>query len=75
MGEEDFNEFVNRQLVVTNQTVKAVAELLARKYGPCGTKIVYSKAGHVNDFKQQYDIVKCRETNDLHHARDAKMMR
>lgn len=71
MGEEDFNEFVNRQLVVTNQTAKAVAELLARKYGPCGTKIVYSKAGHVNDFKQQYDIVKCRETNDLHHARDA----
>lgn len=68
---DDFREFVNRQLVVTNQTVKAVAELLKRKYGPLGTKIVYSKARNVNDFKTTYNIVKCRETNDLHHARDA----
>ena len=71
LKEDDFREFINRQLVVTNQTVKAVAELLKRKYEPLGTKIVYSKAKNVDDFKQRYGIVKCRETNDLHHARDA----
>ena len=71
LGEEDFREFVNRQLVVTNQTVKAVAELLKRKYGESGTRIVYSKSKNVDEFKQRYNIIKCRETNDLHHARDA----
>ena len=71
LGEDDFKEFINRQLVVTNQTIKAVAELLKQKYEPMGTKIVYSKAKNVDDFKQKHNIVKCRETNDLHHARDA----
>ena len=71
LTEEDFRDFINRQLVVTNQTVKAVAELLNRKYGQKGTRIVYSKAKNVEVFKNQYGIVKCRETNDLHHARDA----
>lgn len=71
LGAEDFKGFINRQLVVTNQTVKAVAELLKQKYAPLGTKIVYSKAKNVDDFKQKHGIVKCRETNDLHHARDA----
>lgn len=71
LTEDDFREFVNRQLVITNQTAKAVAELLKAKYGEQGTKIVYSKACNVDDFKQKHKIVKCRETNDLHHARDA----
>ena len=71
LGDDDFREFINRQMVVTNQTVKAVAELLKQKYEPLGTKIVYSKAKNVDDFKQRHGIVKCRETNDLHHARDA----
>lgn len=69
LGADDFNGFVNRQLVVTNQTVKGVADLLKRKFPD--TKIVYSKAANVTDFRQRFDIVKCRETNDLHHARDA----
>ena len=71
LDEDDFREFINRQLVVTNQTAKAVAELLKAKYGSYGTKIVYSKSKNVDAFKQKHDIVKCRETNDLHHARDA----
>ena len=71
LTDEDFNGFIAKQMVVTNQTVKAVAELLERKYSCDGTRIVYSKAGHVSDFKQKFGIVKCRETNDLHHARDA----
>lgn len=71
LTDADFKGFLNYQLTATNQTVKAVAELLKRKYGELGTKIVYSKAKNVSDFKQISKIVKCRETNDLHHARDA----
>ena len=69
LGEEDYNDFINRQKVITDQTVKAVAELMARKYPE--TKIVYSKSKNVSDFKNKFDLFKCRETNDLHHARDA----
>ena len=71
LSDDDFRAFINRQLVVTSQTVKAVAELLKQKYEPLGTTIVYSKAKNVDEFKQRHGIVKCRETNDLHHARDA----
>lgn len=69
LDEEDYTGFINRQKVITNQTAKAVAELLKRKYPQ--TKIVYSKAVNVSDFKNKFDLFKCRETNDLHHARDA----
>ncbi|MDE6398534.1 MAG: type II CRISPR RNA-guided endonuclease Cas9, partial [Clostridiales bacterium] len=68
---EDFTQFINRQIVVTGQTAKAVAELLHKKYGAFGTKIVYSKAQNVSEFRHKYNLYKCRETNDLHHARDA----
>ncbi len=71
LTQEDFEGFIQKQIVVTGQTVKAVAELLNRKYAPLGTKIVYSKAKNVSGFKDKYKIEKCRETNDLHHARDA----
>lgn len=67
---DDFQNFINRQLVVTNQTVKAVADLLRRKFS-AETKVVFSKASNVTDFRSRFNIVKCRETNDLHHARDA----
>lgn len=68
---DELAEFVNRQIVFTGQSAKAVAELLKRKYAGEGTRIVYSKASNVSDFRQRYGLVKCRETNDLHHARDA----
>lgn len=61
--------FVQRQIVITSQTVKAVADLLQKKYPK--TKVVYSKAENVSDFRSKFDFYKCRETNDLHHARDA----
>lgn len=35
------------------------------------TKIVYSKAETVSMFRNKFDIVKCREINDFHHAHDA----
>lgn len=69
LTDDDYNDFINRQKTITDQTVKVVAELLSRKYPQ--SKIVYSKAKNVHDFKQKFNLYKCRETNDLHHARDA----
>ena len=69
LGEGDYEDFSNRQKVITDQTAKAVAELLQRKYPK--TQIVYSRAKNVVDFKNKFDLYKCRETNNLHHARDA----
>ncbi len=69
LGEGDYEDFINRQKVITDQTAKAVAELLQRKYPK--TQIVYSRAKNVVDFKNKFDLYKCRETNNLHHARDA----
>ena len=69
LGEDDYNGFISRQKVITDQTAKALAELLKRKYPTA--KVVYSKAKNVSDFKNRYELFKCRETNDFHHARDA----
>ena len=61
--------FISRQIVETRQSTKAVADLLNRAYE--NTKIVYVKAGNVSNFRQQFEIVKCRSINDYHHAKDA----
>ncbi|MDY4655521.1 MAG: type II CRISPR RNA-guided endonuclease Cas9 [Eubacteriales bacterium] len=71
LGADDYNDFINRQKVFTDQTTIAVAKILEARFKASGTKIVYSKAKNVSDFKSKFNIVKCRETNDLHHARDA----
>lgn len=71
LGADDYNDFINRQKVFTDQTTIAVAKILEARFKDSGTKIVYSKAKNVSDFKSKFNIVKCRETNDLHHARDA----
>lgn len=61
--------FINRQLVETRQSTKAVAEILTEMFPD--TAIVYSKASNVDVFKKYFDIPKVREVNDYHHARDA----
>ncbi|MBR3416055.1 MAG: type II CRISPR RNA-guided endonuclease Cas9, partial [Clostridia bacterium] len=61
--------FINRQLVETRQSTKAIATLLKEKYPD--TEIVYVKAGLVSDFRHEYGLLKCRSVNDLHHAKDA----
>ena len=61
--------FINRQLVETRQSTKAVAALLKEKYPE--TEIVYVKAGLVSEFRQEFDMLKTRSVNDLHHAKDA----
>ncbi len=66
---DELSAFVSRQLVETRQATKALAIILNELYPK--SRIVYSKADNVNDFKDKNKIVKCREVNDLHHAKDA----
>ncbi len=68
LTDDELSSFISRQLVETRQSTKAVAQLLNKRYD---SEIVYVKAGLVSDFRQQYGLVKCREVNDLHHAKDA----
>ena len=60
--------FINRQLTETSQSTKAVATLLGEKYD---TEIVYCKARLTSEFRQEFDLLKSRTFNDLHHAKDA----
>ncbi|MBQ2777648.1 MAG: type II CRISPR RNA-guided endonuclease Cas9, partial [Peptococcaceae bacterium] len=61
--------FINRQLVETRQSTKAVASLLQQVLPD--SEVVYVKAGNVSQFRQDFDLIKVREMNDLHHAKDA----
>lgn len=69
LTEEEEAGFVNRQLTMTNQSVKATCDII--KYLDKDARIVYSKAGLVSDFRKEFDFPKCRSTNDFHHANDA----
>lgn len=71
LTDEELSSFVARQLVETRQSTKALATVLTEIYKEAGTKIVYSKAGNVSDFRRDFDLIKCRDVNDLHHAKDA----
>lgn len=66
---DELTAFVARQLVETRQGTKAVAGLLQQLLPE--TDIVYVKAGLVSDFRHDFDMLKCREVNDLHHGKDA----
>lgn len=67
--EEELSGFIARQLVETRQSTKAVATILKEIFPE--SEIVYVKAGIVSEFRQEMDMLKCREINDLHHAKDA----
>ncbi len=69
LTEDELASFVQRQLTETQQSTKALAQLLKERYPE--SEIVYSKAGNVSEFRQKYEMLKCREVNDLHHAKDA----
>jgi len=80
--EDELSGFINRQLVETSQSVKAVAEILKRVFGD-KTDVVYVKANTVSDFRNgnngchgsdsnnRLKFIKCRSVNDYHHAKDA----
>jgi len=66
---EEMADFIQRQLVETRQSTKLVASILKSMYP--STEIVYSKARNAADFKNELELVKVRELNNLHHAKDA----
>lgn len=70
LSEQELSAFVARQLVETQQSTKALTVLLRERYGQT-TRIIFSKAGNVSDFRHDFEMIKCREVNDLHHAKDA----
>jgi len=61
--------FIARQLVETRQGTKAVASILKQVLPDA--EIVYVKARTVSEFRHDFKLVKVREINDLHHAKDA----
>lgn len=66
---EEKTGFINRQLVETRQSTKAVAELLKSAYPK--TEIVYVKAGLASDFRHEYGEIKDRAFN-LHLSNTVK---
>ena len=69
LTDDELSDFVARQLVETRQSTKAAADILKQLLPE--TEIVYVKANLVSDFRQEFDLLKCREVNDLHHGKDA----
>lgn len=67
--EEERMGFINRQLVDTRQSTKAIATVLKSMFPH--TEIIYSKASLVSDYRHEFDLIKTRSVNDLHHAKDA----
>lgn len=67
--ERELAEFIERQIVETRQATKETANLL--KNICQDSEIVYSKAENASRFRQEFDIIKCRTVNDLHHMHDA----
>ena len=67
---EELASFIERQIVFTGQSTKAVASILGKIMKE--SEIVYTKAENTSDFRNEaIDFVKVRELNDLHHAHDA----
>lgn len=72
LSDSELSDFIARQLVETSQSTKAVASLFKELYPE--TEIVYVKASLVSRFRNEsegFDLLKCREVNDFHHAKDA----
>lgn len=67
--DDELAGFIARQVVETSQSTKAVAEILKQVFDEA--EIVYVKAGNVSDFRHRSEMIKVREVNDYHHAKDA----
>lgn len=70
LTDQDLQGFINRQLVETSQTTITLARILENYCGE-ESKVVYSKAGNVSEFRKDNELYKSRVINDLHHAKDA----
>lgn len=68
-SDDELAGFISRQLVETRQSTKALAVILKELYP--NSEVVYVNAMLASDFRHETDMLKCREINDLHHAKDA----
>ena len=82
-SDDELTGFIARQLVETSQAIKAISTILS-ELNP-ETTICYSKAENVSAFRQNFGkikegnrksennekLIKVREINDYHHAKDA----
>lgn len=66
---DDLSGFIARQLVETNQSVKAATTLLRLLYPEID--VVFVKAENVTDFRHDNNFIKVRSLNHHHHAKDA----
>ncbi|MBQ9394453.1 MAG: type II CRISPR RNA-guided endonuclease Cas9 [Proteobacteria bacterium] len=79
LSADELAGFIARQLVETRQTTKLVCEILREAFESHNTQIIYSHAGrvsafrseHINPERGEFEMVKCRDINDFHHAKDA----
>ena len=69
-SDEEKAGFINRQLVETSQAAKAITRIFSQAFDNY-TKIVFSKARLVSDFRQKFELPKSRVLNCYHHANDA----
>lgn len=72
---EDFSDeeraaFISRQIVEVRQGTKVITDLFEKTFGK-QTEVVYVKAGNVSEFRRKFELLKCRDINDYHHANDA----
>lgn len=67
--DDELVQFIERQIVETRQATKETANLL--KALCKDSEIVYSKAANASRFRHEFDILKSRTVNDLHHMHDA----
>lgn len=68
---EELNNFVNRQLVATNQSVKGLIQVLKLYKNVNSSNIIYSKAENISLARKLFDWPKSRLANNYHHAHDA----
>ena len=66
---EELAAFISRQIVETRQGTKTITDIFEKSFPD--SSVIYSKAGVVSDFRHKFDMLKCREINNLHHANDA----
>ena len=45
--------------------------MLTEKYHDSSTEVFTIRAGMSSEYRRIHDLPKCREVNDLHHAKDA----
>lgn len=68
-SDDELAGFISRQMVETRQSTKLLAQLLEQALPE--SDVVYVKASNVSDFRRHYKLVKVRDLNDYHHAKDA----